>query len=65
MSESFLTEEVGTLGDGAGEVTELRILDRYVCWGSEGLTYEADPRHADILREGIAGAARSSARQRR
>ena len=59
MSESFLTKEVGTLGDGAGDVTELRILNRVVRWGSEGLTYEADPRHADILREGIAGAARS------
>ena len=59
MSESFLTKEVGTLGDGAGEVTELRILNRVVRWSHEGLTYEADPRHVDILRQGIAGAARS------
>ena len=59
MSDSFLTKEVGTLGDGAGETTELRILNRVVRWGPEGLTYEADPRHVDILRQGIAGAARS------
>ena len=59
MADSFLTKEVGTLGDGAGEVTELRILNRVVRWCAEGLTYEADPRHVDILRQGIAGAARS------
>jgi hypothetical protein len=59
VSDSFLTKEVGTLGDGAGEVSELRILNRVVRWTSEGLTYEADPRHADILQVGIAGAARS------
>jgi hypothetical protein len=59
VADSFLTKEVGTLGDGAGEVTELRILNRVVRWCAEGLTYEADPRHVDILRQGIAGAARS------
>jgi hypothetical protein len=59
MCDSFLTKEVGTLGDGAGETTELRILNRVVRWCPGGLTYEADPRHVDILRQGIAGAARS------
>ena len=32
MSDSFLTKEVGTLGDGVGETTELRILNRVVRW---------------------------------
>jgi hypothetical protein len=59
VGDSFLTKEVGTLGGGAGEVSELRILNRVVRWGPEGVTYEADPRHADILMAGVAGAARS------
>ena len=59
VSDSFLTKEVGTLGDGAGEVPELRILNRVVRWCSDGLRYEADPRHVDILLKGIAGTARA------
>ncbi len=30
VGDSFLTKEVGTLGDSAGEVPELRILNRVV-----------------------------------
>ena len=37
MGDSFLTKEVGTLGDGAGEVAELRILNRVVRWCAGGL----------------------------
>ncbi len=59
VGDSFLTKEVGTLGGDTGQVSELRILNRVVRWRPEGLTYEADPRHADILRTGIAGAARA------
>jgi hypothetical protein len=59
VGDSFLTKEVGTLGGDSGQVSELRILNRIVRWTREGLTYEADPRHADILMTGIAGAARA------
>ena len=59
VSDSFLTKEVGALGDGAGEVPELRILNRVVRWCSDGLRYEADPRHVDILLKGNAGTARA------
>ena len=28
---------------------EARVLNRVICWQAEGLTYEADPRHAEIV----------------
>ena len=59
MGESFLTKEVGTLGCGASEVSELRVLNRVARWSSDGLRYEADPRRADVLRRGVGGAARA------
>jgi hypothetical protein len=58
MAESFLTKVVGRLGGGAGEVRELRILNRVVRWMTDGLRYEADPRHAEILVRGL-GATRA------
>jgi hypothetical protein len=58
-SECFLTKVVGRLGGGAGEVQELRILNRVVRWAVDGLRYEADPRHAEILVRGM-GAIRAA-----
>jgi len=55
MAEHFLTKEVGTLGVGPGEVQELRILNRVVRWCHDGVRYEADPRHAELLQAGLAG----------
>ena len=57
MDKSFLTKVIGTLGCGPDEVDELRILNRVVRWGQEGIKYEADPRHADVLCAGLAGTA--------
>jgi hypothetical protein len=39
----------GRLGDGSGDVQEMRILNRIVKWGPAGITYEADQRHAEII----------------
>jgi hypothetical protein len=58
MAECFLTKVVGRLGGGAGEVRELRILNRIVRWADDGLRYEADPRHAEIVVRGL-GAVRA------
>ena len=58
MAECFLTKVVGRLGGGAGEVRELRILNRVVRWAADGLRYEADPRHAEIVVRGL-GAVRA------
>ena len=39
----------GRLGEGCPEPQEIRILHRVVTVNSSGLTYEADPRHCDLL----------------
>ena len=39
----------GRLGEGCPEPQEIRILNRVVTVNSAGLTYEADPRHCDLL----------------
>jgi hypothetical protein len=59
MHERFLLKELGRLGGGKGELKELRVLNRVVRWTPAGLKYEADPRHAEILVRGVAGAERA------
>ena len=40
------------LGPGDDQLRELKILNRIVTWSVEkGLTYEADPRHVEIVVE--------------
>ena len=39
------------LGPDAGEVKELRELNRVIKWESTGITWEADPRHAEMIVE--------------
>ena len=40
------------LGPGEGEVQQLKILNRIISWdGNRGITYEADPRHVEIMVE--------------
>ena len=62
MHERFLMKELGRLGGGppaagaaVGELRELRVLNRVIRWTREGLKYEADPRHAEIIVRGVAG----------
>ncbi len=59
MHERFLLKELGRLGGGQGELKELRVLNRVIRWTPAGLKYEADPRHADIVVRGVAGAERA------
>ena len=49
MKEAFLCKVEGRLGDGPGDLQEIRILNRVVTWCKWGIQYEADPRHAEIL----------------
>ena len=37
------------LGPSEGHAQEIRILNRVIQWTADGLTYEADQRHAEIL----------------
>ena len=59
MHERFLLKELGRLGGGEGELKELRVLNRIIQWTPAGLRYEADPRHAEIVVRGVAGAERA------
>ena len=52
MEAKFLVKMIGRLGGDKGDDRELRILNRVIRWTPEGVTYEADPRHADILLKG-------------
>ena len=49
MDESFLIKVVGRLGGGIKDMKEVRILNRILRWMPDGISYEADPRHAELL----------------
>jgi hypothetical protein len=59
MHARFLLKELGRLGGGQGELREMRVLNRVIQWTPAGLKYEADPRHAEIVVRGVAGAERA------
>ena len=41
------------MGPAEGEVKEMKILNRIVRWTENGITYEAGPRHAEIILESM------------
>ena len=43
----------GILGDGPNDVHEVVILNRRLSWKDGVLTYEADPKHAELVWEGM------------
>ena len=49
LQENFeiKTEILGP--DAARHKQEIRILNRVIAWTSDGMTYEADPRHSEIM----------------
>ena len=49
METSFMIKIVGRLGPDAHDLQEIRILNRILRWTATGITYEADPRHAELL----------------
>lgn len=49
LQESFEIQLRGRLGEGCPGPQEIRILNRVVSVDSNGLTYETDPRHCDLL----------------
>jgi hypothetical protein len=49
MSTRFLIKVIGRLGGDSGDLQELRVLNRVLRWESDGIYYEADPRHQEIL----------------
>ena len=49
LAKNFELKIRGRLGEGCAGDNQIRILNRIVTLTAEGLTYEADPRHADLL----------------
>ena len=49
IQESFEIKIRGRLGEECPGPQGIRILNRIVSITDEGLTYEADPRHCDLL----------------
>ena len=49
LRKPFEIKQRGRLGVGCSGSQEIRILNRIVRLDEDGLTHEADPRHADLL----------------
>ena len=49
LRTKYELKEAARLGAGEGDDKEARVLNRIVRWTSEGLEYEADPRHVEII----------------
>ena len=53
LRSKYELREGGRLGPGASDAKELTILNRVIRWTSSGIEYEADPRQAERLLEGL------------
>ena len=49
IKRKFEVKVRGRLGPEDGDDKSIRILNRVVDWGEEGIRYEADQRHAEII----------------
>ena len=51
LRKEWMIQERGILGPPGqpGTVQEMRHLNRIICWDREGITWESDPRHADLI----------------
>ena len=49
LRESFQIKIRGRLGEGCEGPQEMKMIHRIVTLDGDGLTYEADPRHCDLL----------------
>ena len=58
MKAQYEVKVKSVLGEGAEDDKEARILNRRVSWGAEGISYEADEKHAKQIIEdlGLKGA---------
>ena len=49
LKEHFSIKDRGTLGPDVNDLKEIRLLNRIIAWESDGIRYEADQRHGEIL----------------
>ena len=53
LSERY-SIKTSVLGDGKGQCSEVRVLNRILQWHSGvGISYEADPRHVEFVTKGL------------
>ena len=45
----FEAKVKGRIGPGKGDLKSMRVLNRVVHWTPQGIKYEADQRHAEII----------------
>ena len=60
LAEHFELKIRGRIGEGCAGPNEIRILNRCVKLTTEGLIYEADPRHVDLLADAFNLTSKSS-----
>ena len=53
ISSVFEVKFRGRIGPADGDLKSIRILNRVVQWTPEGLEYEADQRHAELIVQGL------------
>ena len=49
MQTWFYVKVRGIMGDGPGDISEIKLLGRTIRWTSEGLQFEADGRHREMI----------------
>ena len=49
MKDRYTLKVRGRLGPEVHDEKEIRILNRVIQWTEEGIWYEPDPRHAEII----------------
>jgi hypothetical protein len=55
IQKKFEVKLRGRLGPEEGYEKSVSILNRVVEWGEDGITYEADQRHAEIIKKDFWG----------
>ena len=57
IKQRFDVQVRGRIGPAEGDDKSMRILNRIVEWAEEGIRYEADQRHAEVIikRLGVSG----------
>ena len=53
MAKAFEVKLQGRLGPDPGDKKEVRILNRILRWSDDGISYEADPRHVELLSKAL------------
>jgi len=53
LEEKYELKNGGRLGPGRNDCKELTVLNRVIRWTDRGIEYEADPRQAERLLEGL------------